>query len=94
MVLMMMRMVIVCVVGEPRKEFEAGRADAGKDQVPHWRQGDEEQWDMDRLAISTQSCRTAYEGEQLSIACAVKGLTPSRAMRLTQNKPRLCKYEV
>jgi len=50
------------VVGEPCKESEAGRADAGKDQVTHRGQGDEEQWDLDRLAVSPQGRRASHEG--------------------------------
>jgi len=42
-------------VGEPCKEPEAGRADTGKDQVAYRGQGDEKQWDVDRLAVSAQS---------------------------------------
>jgi len=53
---------VFVAVGEPCKESEAGRADAGKDQVAHRGQGDEEQWDMDRLAVSPQGRRASHEG--------------------------------
>ena len=51
-------------VGEPCKESEAGGADIGKDQVSYRGQGDEEQWNVDRLAVPSQSCRAPYEGRR------------------------------
>jgi len=55
--------VTLFVVGKPRQESEAGRADSGKDQVTYRGQGDEEQWNVDRLAVSTESRRASHEGQ-------------------------------
>lgn len=58
-------------MGEPCKESEAGRADVGKDQVTHRGQSDEEQWNVDRLAVSPQGRRASYEGTQCAHASCV-----------------------
>ena len=54
-------------MGEPCKESEAGGADTGQDQVTYRGQGDEEQWNVDRLAVFAESRRAPHEGEECHI---------------------------